>query len=309
MSEALFKWSDFPQLTSADELDNYIKYAKCGEEDGQRAYRHDGFFHYTKLEIINDILGGKSFLLFSPGESNDPIERGISRKERRFMLSFSTGIHENIPLWYLYGGVDGRGGRLSFTATQVRDMVQNAQYSLIEVDEQKKPIDGAAAIPLSASDFDRTLQDVIYYEQRGNAVTLKYNTMTNNERIPRQEFEEFLKRNDAFVKSLPWYYEKETRLLIELTDGMMQRLDSSKQYAVKLYFGNLARVCKGMKLLLAPEAGAEDTIVHSSEYPAITQFALDSSNIRCSKLSGQIEMHLCRNCSRIEEANSKSQKL
>lgn len=307
MNNARFDWADFPKLTSADDLENYIKYAKESKgNDGQRAYRHGGFFHYTSLDSINKILSGKSFLMYHPGQSNDPCEKAISEKERKFVLSFSTGIHENIPLWYLYGGINGKGGRLSFTKAQICNMVQNARYSLIEV-KGREQVDGTKEIPLSDSDFSRTLQDVVYYERRGNCVTLKYSTMTNNGGIPYQEFEKFLEQNREFVKSLPWFYEKETRLLVELTDSMMQRLDSSKQYAVKLYFGDLKRVCKGVKLLLAPEAGDLDEILRSEKFKHIRQFVLDSSKIQRSEMTGQIKMNLCRKCP-YDNQSTKTQK-
>lgn len=300
MDTAQFEWKDFPALVCADDLENYIKYAKTNNDTGngaQRAYRHEGFYHYTKLYNIEKILSGKSFLLFNPGASNDCSEDSIKDKKRKFMLSFSTGIHENIPMWYLYAGVDGKGGRLSFTKSHIRDIVHCATYSLIEVDGDKKPIDGGVSISLSPSDFKCTLQDIIYYEDSGNAVTLKYNTMTNNGKVSQHEFEKFREKNDAFVKSLAWYYEKETRLLIELSDGALSLLDSDKKYAVKLYFGDLKKVLKSMRLLLAPEVReVSNLLLYTDKYPAIVQFLLNSSNVQCSGLKDQVRMNLCRSC-------------
>lgn len=312
MSNAKFKWNEFSNLARADDLENYIKYAKSKDEtkctkkySEQRAYNHNGFYHYTQLGNINEILKGRSFLLFHPGDSNDPCEAEITEKGKKFALSFSTGVHENIPLWYLYAGIDGQGGRLTFKKAHIYDMIHQAKYSLIEVGENKNVLAGGEKISLSKADFNCILQDVIYYEHVRDKVTLKYNTMVNHEHISWDEFKKFRNNNDAFVKGLVWYYEKETRLLVEVCDRVIQQLDSQKNYAIEMYFGNLEHVCKNLSILFAPGVTSKEEILNSGRFPGISQFLIDTSNVQCSSLAAQIKMDLCKNCPQ-KENNSKT---
>lgn len=293
-----FKWSDFSNIKNSNDLENYIKYTNSNKTDKyqhMRAYNHSGFYHYSKLKNIEKILESKSFLLFNPGDSNDPAEKEIENKEQKFMICFSTGINENIPLWYLYGGVNGQGGHLSLTKSQIYDIINDGKYSLVETADKQIVKDGDAII-LSKADYKCTIQDIVYYKNNDEYVTLKYNTMTNNEKIFCDDFIEFKNRNKEFVKSLVWYYEKETRILIEINDNIIKKMDKNKKYAVKLYFGDLSSTYKNIKLILAPEAIEKEKIIKSNKYPAITRFIFDTSNIVNSQFKDQVCMNLCSDC-------------
>ena len=125
MVKKYFKRTDFNDQTlkNADDLENYIKYraAKPGAEEKyeeNRAYFHNNFYHYSKLKSITEILKSQSFLLSRCGCTNDPMENEIKDKDRCFALCFSSGTDENIPMWYLYSGVEGQGGCLTMTKSQ-----------------------------------------------------------------------------------------------------------------------------------------------------------------------------------------------
>lgn len=227
-----FDWSDFSSIDNSSDLENYIKYTKPNDKNQKyenfRAYNHSRFFHYSKLKIIEEILRSKCILLTNPGSSNDPLEDTIKAKKYKFITCFSTGINENIPMWYLYGGVNGCGGCLSFSKSQLYDIIKNGKYSLVEKKDGK--IVENSDIALSEDDYECKIQDIIYCKSNGSFVTLKYNTMTNNEKITCVDFESFRETNSEFVKSLAWYYEKETRLLIKIKPNIIDSLDKEKTY-------------------------------------------------------------------------------
>lgn len=64
-TEAKYRWDEFPYVKTAEDLENYIKYrygkGKTDKYQNLRAYNHGGFFHYTKLSCIENILKSKSF--------------------------------------------------------------------------------------------------------------------------------------------------------------------------------------------------------------------------------------------------------
>ena len=309
MGKARFAWKDFnsSNIKNCKDLDNYIKYRIQNENEKygeNRAYYHDRFFHYTKLKNIDSILKSRSFLLSNCGNSNDPMEKDIKDKENSFILCFSTGINENLPMWYLYSGVDGMGGCLSFTKSLIYDLVENAAFSVV-----CKKSDGSSdeAELVRGIDFDIALQDVIYAKvgTLDNDTDIKYNTRVIHE-FSNDEFKKFKDENSAFVKSLIWYYEKETRLLVNLKDGGREKLNKLRKQPnivpkIRLSFKELSRVNANMKLILAPELSeklsAENNFFESlSKYANIQNWLAETSNVSSSEYAGQVKMNLCNKC-------------
>lgn len=54
-----------------------------------------------------------------------------------YSLCFSTGIHENLALWYLYAGIGGQGVRISLTKTQIKKLIEESTYELREKTSEK----------------------------------------------------------------------------------------------------------------------------------------------------------------------------
>lgn len=302
-AQGRFKWNQFSQLKNSEELENYIKYRIANGKDGKyenlRAYHHGVFFHYTKLNNIEKILKDKRFLMFHPGDSNDTSENDISEKKHKFYLCFSTGINENLPLWYLYAGVKGKGGCIRFTKTMIGDLIEKGKFSLVEVekDNNHRKVKGMEYEKILEKDeYECTLQDVVYVgnSKKENFVNLKYNTMTNYDQITKEEFLKFENNNQEFIKNLIWYYEKETRLLLKLTEKGIKKLEQDKDYAVIISFPE--QIYKRIKLVLAPEINGIEEIINSEKYPAIKKFMTDTSSVQPSEYQGQIEMKLCERC-------------
>lgn len=293
-----FDWSDFSSIDNSSDLENYIKYTKPNDKNQKyenlRAYNHSRFFHYSKLEKIEKILSSKCILLTNPGSSNDPIEENIKDKKYKFITCFSTGKNENIPLWYLYGGVNGCGGCLSFSKSQIYDIIKNGKYSLVEKKDGK--IVENSDIALSEDEYECKIQDIVYYKSNGNFVTLKYNNMTNNENMTCVDFEIFKETNSEFVKSLAWYYEKETRLMVELNVDIIKTLDENKSYALKISFAELESTYKKFKIILGPQTTTKSDLIFGGKYPAISEHLFKSSNVSDSDLKDQVKIDLCKDC-------------
>lgn len=300
-TQGRFAWNQFPKLKNSEELENYIKYRITNGKEGKcgnlRAYHHGGFFHYTKLNSIEKILKDKRFLMFHPGDSNDPEEKEILEKEHKFYLCFSTGVNENLPLWYLYAGVKGKGGCIRFTQSMIYELIEKGEFSLVELEDDKKIVKGMEyEKKLEKDEYECTLQDVVYAgdSKKGNFENLKYNTMTNYDQITKDEYKKFKNNNQEFVKSLIWYYEKETRLLLKLTEKGIKKLEQGKKYAVSIRFPK--QVYKKINLVLAPEIKEIEKIINSEKYPEIKKFISDTSSVRLSEHQGQVEMKLCEGC-------------
>lgn len=300
MSKSSIAWNKFGTLKNALGLEKYM----------QREYEHSGYYHYTTLQSIDNILGSKTFWLSSVQGFNDKkeIEFFGENANKYFSLCFSTGVNENLALWYLYSGVEGKGGRIKLTRTRIQKLIENSRYCLAI---KKKDSDELIELfELTEKDYEYKFKDVIYFKDGEKHVNLKYNTMTNYN-ISKDEFEKYKDENLGFYKYLIWYYEKETRLLVELKGKAEEHvkkhsLTGNEHYIVKMSFGDLNDVIKSLKIDLGPEF---DDIEKIKEYKNIYNFLMNTSNVSKSDYSGQIKMNLknkdCDNCKKKDQENDK----
>ncbi len=214
--------------------------AQLKEYQEGREYDHSGYYHYTSLKNVNSILEKRILYVSSLSPSNDATEgKAFPHPELVYGLCFSTGINENLPLWYLYSGIEGQGGRIRLTKNGIKELISHAEYELQDCEDEGKKI------PLAAGkNVQVQFGDVIYCgkkTEKGKTVDLKYNTMTNHI-IPRTEEPALREEYKGFIKGLIWYYEKETRLLLTLINEGRNYIQLGHQYRILLHFDqNLIR--------------------------------------------------------------------
>jgi len=99
-------WNEFGKIESREKLDEYF--------DKNRPYGHGEYCYYTTKEIVNSILDKKQFWVGNVGNFNDKkTQNNLVKKSRLFYgLCFSTGVNENLSLWYMYSGMSGKGARI-----------------------------------------------------------------------------------------------------------------------------------------------------------------------------------------------------
>lgn len=282
-------WSQFGQLKTCHDLETYL--------DG-REFDHGGYFHYTKLEIADSILRNSEFWLSNVSGFNDTIDSGQfgEGEQPYFSLCFSTGLSENLPLWYLYSGIDGHGARIQVSKTWVRDLIRHGTFHLCGIKDNK----AEQIMPLTIQEsMELAFRDVIYAQPRGNYYALKYNTMTNYQ-IPKSEFKQYMKNNIGFCKGLIWYYEKETRLLVHLlgeADAEWRRLIQStptENLKVTLSFDDA--LFRRIKLTLAPNIAPDEIGSYIADKDGIQQLMRATTPVLASQYAGTVKLGLCDNC-------------
>ena len=279
-------WSQFGQLKTCHDLETYL--------DG-REFDHGGYFHYTKLEIADSILRNSEFWLSNVSGFNDTIDSGQfgEGEQPYFSLCFSTGLSENLPLWYLYSGIDGHGARIQVSKTWVRDLIRHGTFHLCGIKDNK----AEQIMPLTIQEsMELAFRDVIYAQPRGNYYALKYNTMTNYQ-IPKSEFKQYMKNNIGFCKGLIWYYEKETRLLVHLlgeADAEWRRLIQStptENLKVTLSFDDA--LFRRIKLTLAPNIAPDEIGSYIADKDGIQQLMRATTPVLGSQYAGTVKLGLC----------------
>jgi hypothetical protein len=284
-------WSSFPEIENATELSLYFD---------KRTQGHDYFYHYTSLKAIEAILSNKSLRISTVKRFNDKKDSDQfgENKDIFFSLCFSSGKSENLSLWYLYSGVRGNGGRIRISKSTIRKILESCDFTLYEYDYCNNTPIGSGIKLQEGVDRKTTFYDMLYgrCDLKSEKCDLKYNTMTNR-KIPKIEYEKYQESHVGFYKPLIWYYEKETRLLVELQGDVAKSISPDKSYAIIVQIDEA--LMKRIHIEFAPEITSLDSVVKS--HPKIKEFIYDSSHVRLSEHSGEIEMNLCGKCGYMEE--------
>lgn len=286
MKKSTIPWNKFGELKSMNELEEYL---------GGREYGHGGYFHYTTLDIINNILQEKEFWISNVSNFNDELDKQQFNQQNLFYsLCFSTGVNENLPLWYLYSGMDGRGGRLGLSKAYIKRLIEHGTYTLYEMDGNSKNTKSAMQLVNDIS-MKIEFRDMLYQRTDfGDKAFLKYNTMTNHI-ISSEDVDIYNNCHPGFSKGLIWYYEKETRLLVKLIGDAAAHVQNQndKEYVVVLKIPD--DVYKKIKIRLAPGIRKDEDLF--SEKKAIQKYILDTSGLGYSEHAGETNMNLCKKCS------------
>lgn len=283
----LISWPSFPYLKTADQLDAYL---------AERPKGHKYYYHYTSLGAINGILEN-GFCISCVDRFNDSVEKSVfsDHAKKYYSLCFSTGEQENLALWYLYSGVGGNGGRMQFTYNSVEKLLKST-CRLVEYNYVKHKTLREIAV-LNEDNAILRFEEVVYADRskKNRGMDLKYNTMTNHGNVSEAEWKTFVSRHRGFQKRQIWYHEKETRLLIELTDDLYSKLDPNKTYAVILEIP--PAVMRYVKIRFAPNIPSLDD-ADITEQPNIAALRSQPNKLQLSEHAGMVEINPCRNCTK-----------
>lgn len=294
-----------------------------------KEYKHGEYCHYTDLDTIDKIIKGRAFMMGNVNGFNDVCDREqFKNVESCFALCFATGVNENLPMWQIYSGCSLRGGRIQFSNSKysIRKLIEESQY---EVWRKNEYINGNRRyIPYRLKDDDmyKAFHDVVYVKKENKYVSLKYNNRFITQ-IPNEEFENYIKSDIAnwddghigFQKKQIWHYEKETRLLIKLKDGVLDKVKEHEkmhnyqtsekdEFIISLNFENIYDVLiksGRMKIMFAPciaddetmaEYKPEDGLINQEtalkNYKGIKDFIIETSCANFSKHQGTVRFKL-----------------
>lgn len=288
-------WKCFSELNNSETLELYMK--------NRHKSQSRKYYHYTNLQNIDNILKSKTFWLGNVKDFNDEKDKEqFSDKNYQLLYSlcFSSGENENLSLWYMYAGMDGKGGRIRISRPTLGDLIKYGNYTLYEYDENSKKLVQKVMELKRDETVNISVRDMLYYKEKGSKVNLKYNTMTNHE-ISSEDFDKYKKNNVGFLKGLIWYFEKETRVLAELIGDAAQKIDLDKAYKIVLSIDD--KINKKLHIDFAPQIDNIENEV--KKYENIKQFMIDTSSINLSKYAGTIDMKFCKNCSQYKEDTTK----
>ena len=203
-------------------------------------FSHSSFWQYTRLENADLILSSGSFRVGSIIGMNDLDELTLhdSEKKRIFALCFCNSNTEKIPMWYLYSGLAGNGAAIGITPSKMMKWI-NGITEVLGVKHGESKDQGT---PLSIGK-DVTLKwGWVYYQKTQERDHIMY----RNKWYKVDDADGFQKDN-YFIKSYPWEYEKEFRLIFI----------NNTNVEYEAVFVNIPQdILDSIKVRLAPELNA-----------------------------------------------------
>lgn len=233
-----------------------------------RGFSNYTFWQYTSVDSIGKILGGNCFWVNNIAAMNDLHETELHERDKQdiFVQCFCNSNSEKIPMWYLYGGIAGKGASLGFTPRVMLDYIRSIKRVTELVYDPAKGTYVEGEQFETGSDFELQVGWVFYadYElpvkpwpKDSNVVRVSY----FNKFVNVEDAEQFFDGN-YFVKDYPWEYEKEFRLVFINRTG--NKIDKIKIDIPQAFRESRNRK---LKIKLAPEiSNSTDASSGASEF-------------------------------------------
>lgn len=260
------------------------------------------FWIYTSIGNLNDILKSGYFFASNLAIMNDKNEKELhpNNSESVHALCFCNSNTEKIPMWYLYGGITGKGCALGVTPAKMRDWIRMIKevYVVVEEDGEKKP-DPKQALSVGK---DVSLECGWVFYRKGKSEIFYRNKW---HRIAEKDYDEF-ENDNFFIKDYPWEYEREFRILIKNKTGK-----NHDRLAIKIP----EKIYPSLKLRLAPELteekfqsevkdleGFQKFFISSKAKESDLKISMDLLNRNKERIHKYVEEHASDICKVIREA-------
>lgn len=204
---------DFSKIRNSQELFDYL----C-----QKGKRHMVYYQYTTKSVLKEIYTGKSLLLTRADQLNDLAEcRGLSPEDKKktYIASFTFGKMENVAMWFMYAAKPYKDAvRIGFSLKMMNALRNEvAKKTHVMIDNQTRNV------KIKSFYF----ADIVY----AHAHYLEYNRQSL---LNKGGCVDLIKESDelrGMIKTAPWAYEKEVRLIMTMVEALPE---SAKSIKIKL---------------------------------------------------------------------------
>lgn len=238
------------------EMKNYPEALRDGLREN--ALRHRNYNMYTSMDRAMCLVLNGNLYITNGQTWNDKQDREIMQRRAAFGICMSCSTIESMAMWMLYSGDKGKNGALvRFSPSVIKAIVETQTVELGKFDESGKFIDNSIVLARKNEHFHIFMTDVIYTDiQKKNPTTLIASLGEDHEYMDWK----FLEEAGVFHKHYAWSYEKECRLIVELSTENQKKAGD--------YGFNIIRIT----LPEAARRALKDRIVRSPVYAGKTDF-------------------------------------
>lgn len=220
------------------------------------------FCTYRTADVVKKIIGFDEsyFFLNSIENMNDEMEKRMHADQAKttYALCFCHSDTENIPLWYLYGGITGKGACIRLTADKFQLFLQSIQYvHPVVMDENNNMSLKKDIILYPNKDYEMSY-GWVYYCKAGTTAESSSTIIKHRNNVyelASENWEDFQNHN-YFIKDYAWNYEKEFRIVFHFFNKAYDMI------AVPFPKQNLLN---GLRIKFAPNFPSEEISKYKSE--------------------------------------------
>lgn len=226
-----------------EELEPYLK---------KKGSNHNNYRFYAPEYKINSIIDD-GYLYLSDGKNwNDPVDSGNMPKNS-FALCLSYLTEESVAMWMLYGGINKKGATIKFSKKSINNICKTSAENISFGHFESNKFIKAEILwdQFEEKKFDAYLIDIGYFLDDLNQDTI----IRQEEKI---HLKEEIHGNLHYIKSHPWNYENECRLIFVThpKDPELFKLNKINTLRIKLSEEDLNDLKKNITLSpIYPENG------------------------------------------------------
>jgi len=215
------------------------------------ASNHKCYNMYMPIETALWILNYGHIYLSNGLKWNDDTDKKMMEKKKVFARCFSYSTCENIALWILYGGEQGKkGAMLRFLPSIIMELIKSPTIRIGKFNENR--FDEMYELSIDNGDYEIFMTDVIYVEEcesksKGKCirVSLADEHVTVKSGV--------INHPDIFYKKYPWSYEKECRMVVRLSPFWTQKAENEGVTHVQLSLSDKSlRILRDSRLTYSP---------------------------------------------------------
>lgn len=251
-------------------------------EDLEAGLMHNGLCHqnykvYTSMDkALQFILTGE--LYFSDGSYwNDVLDREQMALKESYALCTSVSTKENVAMWMLYADNRGKNGVvINLPNGIVKQIVNVQELQICKVCKGCK--DEIIEIVPKDGCFSIYCTDILYTSEIKNDPTkIKIHCNGENQTISKS----WLKCNRIFSKKYEWKYENESRIVIELSKCLIDKIKIYKKTIEEENKSNKTNSYLVLKIKMPRSKKIkEDRIIRSPVYEGNISYGEDSALIK-----------------------------
>lgn len=228
----------------------------------ENALRHRNYNMYTAMDRAMCLLLTGNLYISNGQTWNDKLDREIMQKHSAFGICMSCSTVESMAMWMLYSGDKGKNGALvRFLPSIIQEIVESTTIELGKFDDYGKFIRDPIILKREDKSFDIFMTDVVYTETHSKKPsTLNASLGEDHAHMDWQ----FLEAAGVFHKNYAWSYEKECRLIVELSPEMQKIVAENGFSTIRISLSEASR------------RALKDRVVRSPVYEGKTDFGVVS---------------------------------
>lgn len=266
-------------------LDEYKNIKAVNLSGNADSFSRESFYHYSSLETITLILETNRIWLsrMSSSHINDLDEKRFigHNPDRMFFASFCNSNSDVLPMWVLYAVDMEKGAAIGITPGKMRDW-------LINIDKVTVNSNVGELELIRDKDFKLHYGWCIYHS--GKKIKIKNKSYI----FKGFDSNNVVKKDEMFRKQHQWNYEKEFRIIVEITN---ENIKCENINHVELDISKIPSV--GKKIKLSPQMKNDPSVKNE----LAKRFGINKDKITKSKLKTNIDLR--KKLSDIDKASQK----